>query len=114
MKKSLKILAMFAMITQIILFSTGCSNSSVVGKYYREFGSYTSSTMYIELKSDKTYQTDGLGNSLVSKGTYEVSDSIITFTYIFDVDHIFGGGERTLTGEITEGTITIEDAVYKK
>ena len=115
MIKSIKTLAMVVVVTQIVLFLSGCSNNSVTGTYYRDFGSYTSSTMYIDLKKDKTYQTDGTAPGLASKGTYETSGTNITFTFENPFNLLSQSDtEDTLTGTITGGTLTIEGATYKK
>ena len=115
MNRLIKALALIVLITQVLLLATGCGGSSVSGKYYRDFGNYTSTTMYIELKRDMTYQTDGTAPGIISEGTYEVNGSIIAFYFINPLPDIFGGGgEEKVSGTITGNTITIEGATYKK
>ena len=110
MKKTLKTLVLIAVLTQILLLSIACSKNSVAGKYSRDFGSYAAPDWYIELKKDNTYQTDGIVPEIRSKGTYEVSESVITFKY----KNMWDDSDVTVTGTISGGTLTIKGATYKK
>lgn len=82
----------------------------MTGKYYRDFGNYTSTTMYIELKRDKTFETDGTAPGLRREGTFEISDSTITFTQ----DLFFSDGVETSSGTINGKTLTIDGVTYTK
>ena len=118
MKKTTKMLVLLAVITQILLLSTGCAKNSSTGKYCRDFGGYILTSAYIELKNDKTYETDGTDPNLFSQGTYEISGSDITFTHELDSDlaFFFGFSDTTLTttGKISGGVITVEGITYRK
>jgi len=107
-------LILIVVITLISLLSAGCRSNSVVGRYYRDFGNYTSTTIYIELKSDRTFLTDGSNPNLLREGTYEINGSVITFTFtntmlleMFDLDDTF-------VGTISDGAITIGRAIYRR
>ena len=116
MKKSLRMLISIVVITQVLLLLTGCGNNSLTGKYCRDFGNYTSSTMYIELKNNKTFETDGTAPGLFLKGTYEISGSNITFTSQIDsvLATALGTSEIIVTGTISGGKIKIEGVTYVK
>ena len=118
MKKSTKILVLIAVIIQILLLQAGCAKNSSTGKYYRDFGGYISTTMYIELKKDKTYETDGTDPNLFTQGTYEISGSDITFAYELDsvLADFMGYSDPTLTttGTISGDAITVEGITYRK
>ena len=110
MNRFTKVLILIALIAQVLLLSIGCSNNSVTGKYYRDFGNYTSTSMYIELKKDQTFETDGTAPGLRMEGTYKISGSAISFTQ----DLFFSDGVETSSGTINGKTITIDGAAYIK
>ena len=110
MSKSTRALVLVASITLVLLLSTGCGGNSATGKYYRDFGNYTSTTMYIELKNDKTYATDGTSSVLRMEGTYEINSSDIAFTH----DLFFSDDKETVSGTINGKTLTIDGVKYVK
>jgi len=113
MNKSFKALILITVISSILLLSAGCG-SSVNGKYYREFGNYTSTTMYIELKNDRTFQTDGSDPNLSMEGTYEINGSDITFTFMRISSQDPFGAEDTYAGTISGRTLKVGDITYIK
>ena len=115
MKGLLKALLVVALIANVLFISVGCSNGSTKGTYYREFGDYTSTTMYNELKRDMTLHTDGTAPGIISEGMYEINDSVITFVYINPLPDTFGGeGEERVSGTINGKTLTLNGVTYKK
>jgi len=109
MKKVIKVFALLLLVT-LVFTIIGCDNNSVRGKYYREFNDYISTTMYIELKSNMSFETDGTVPGIPSKGTYKIDGSVITFTF----NNVFSGAEETATATISNNKITIEGVVYVK
>jgi hypothetical protein len=116
MKKLYKVLVLLIVVTQVLVYSSGCTNNSSTGKYSRDFGNYISTTMYIDLKNDNTYETDGTAPGLFSKGTYEINGSEITFTYELDsaLSLLLGYSEKTVIGTISDRRLTVEGATYVK
>ena len=110
MKRNTRALVLVASITLALLLSAGCGSNSANGTYYRDFGNYISTTMYIELKKDKTYETDGSSSILRMEGTYEINGDVITFTQ----DLHFSDGKQTLSGTINGKTLTIDGVKYIK
>ena len=114
MNKFIKVLTLIAIVLPILLFTTGCGSGSVTGKYYRDFGDYTSSTMYIDLKRDMTYESDGTAPGVWSQGTYEIDGSIITFIGESAWLDVLENADGIATGSIGNRTITIDGAIYRK
>jgi len=112
MNKLLKMLVLITVITLFLLLSSGCGKNSVTGIYNREFGDYSSSTMYVELKNDMTYKSGE--PKLGSEGTYEINGSVITFTLTTRYLLFPGEPGDMITGTIANGVIKVGDTTYKK
>ncbi|MCL2367045.1 MAG: hypothetical protein FWC75_08415 [Oscillospiraceae bacterium] len=114
MYKLRKILVSVVLVTLIALLFTGCGGRSVVGRYYRDFGGHTSTTMFIELKRDNTFITDGSDPNLLTEGTYEIDGSVITFTFTNTVILEMFNLDDTVVGTIADGAITVGRVTYRR